>query len=77
MNKQTQKSKNEDLSTTIIINENRSIYYLNLKSSGNMITFSLNYDSNIYEKEAYLWEIKSRNRILCSIHFPIKNSLNY
>ena len=59
MNKQTQKSKNEDLSTTIIINENRSIYYLNLKSSGDMITFSLNYDSNIYEKEAYLWEIKN------------------
>ncbi len=77
MNKQTQRSKNEDLSTTIIINKNWSIYYLNLKSSGNMITFSLNYDSNIYEKEAYLWEIKNSESNSVFDSFSLKNSLNY
>jgi len=50
---------NEDLSTTIMIKKNFSTYYLRLKSSGNMITFSLNYDSKTYEKKTSLYDIKN------------------
>ena len=42
-----------------MIKQNYSIHYLKLKSSGSMITFSLIYDLNTYEKTTFLFQIRN------------------
>ena len=51
---------NEEISETIIIEQNNSKYTLHLNSVGDIITFSLDYNSNNYVKKISLKEIKDR-----------------
>jgi len=51
---------NEEISETIIIEQNGSKYTLRLNSVGDIITFSLDYNSNNYVKKIALKEIKDQ-----------------
>ena len=50
--------KSEEISETIIIEHHSDKYTLNLNSIGDIITFSLDYNSNNYTKKITLKEIK-------------------
>ena len=50
--------KSEEISETITIEQHSAKYTLHLNSIGNIITFSLDYNSNNYTKKIHLKEIK-------------------
>ena len=51
-------AKSEEISETIIIEQHSDKYTLHLNSIGDIITFSLNYNSNNYAKKISLKELK-------------------
>ena len=50
--------KSEEISETITIEQHSAKYTLHLNSIGDIITFSLDYNSNNYTKKITLKEIK-------------------
>ena len=62
---------NEEISETITIEQNNSKYTLHLNSVGDIITFSLDYNSNNYVKKISLKEIKDReSRAMFLSNYP-------
>ena len=50
----------QELSETIVIEQNNTKYSLNLNAVGDLITFSLDYNSSNYTKKISIKEIKDK-----------------
>ena len=68
---------NEEISETIIIEQNGSKYTLRLNSVGDIITFSLDYNSSNYAKKLPLKEIKDQEARAIFISYQPKDFFKF
>ena len=69
--------KNEEISETITIEQHSAKYTLHLNSIGDIITFSLDYNSNNYTKKIPLKEIKDSESKAIFLSFSSKDFFKY
>ena len=69
--------KSEEISETITIEQHNAKYTLHLNSIGDIITFSLDYNSNNYTKKIPLKEIKDQESRAIFTSYYQKISLNF
>ena len=62
----------QEISETIVIEQNNIKYSLNLNVIGHIITFSVNYDSGNYTKKILLKEIKDKESIAVFLQYSPK-----
>ena len=68
---------NEEISETITIEQNGSKYTLRLNSVGDIITFSLDYNSSNYAKKLTLKEIKDQEARAIFISYQPKDFFEF
>ena len=69
--------KSEEISETITIEQHSAKYTLHLNSIGNIITFSLDYNSNNYTKKIPLKEIKDSESKAIFLSFSAKDFFEF
>ena len=62
----------QEISETIVIEQNNTKYSLNLNAVGDLITFSLNYNSSNYTKKISIKEIKDKESFAVFLQYPPK-----
>ena len=68
---------NEELSQTIYIDQDSNKYPLHLNSTGGIINFTLEYNTNNYKKKISLKEIKDKESIAIFSSFKPKDFMAY
>ncbi len=69
--------KSEEISETITIEQHSAKYTLHLNSIGDIITFSLDYNSNNYAKKISLKEIKDKEAIPIFFQYKPKDFIEF
>ena len=64
--------KKQEISETIVIEQNNTKYFLNLNAEGEFITFSLDYNSSNYTKKISIKEIKDKESFAVFLQYPSK-----
>ena len=67
----------QEISETIFVEENNIKYSLNLNVVGQLITFSVNYDSSNYTKKILLKEIKDKESIVVFLQYSPKEFFDF
>ena len=69
--------ENQEISQTIYIDQNSYKYPLHLNSKGDIINFTLEYNTNNYKKEIPLKEIKDKESVAILTSFNPKDFMAY
>ena len=67
----------QEITETIAIEQNNAKYSLNLNAVGDLITFSLNYNSNNYTKKISIKEIKDKESIAVFLQYSPKKFIEF